>query len=65
VAKRKQIGHSDITGDKGIALIHRIVLDTQFDGGLPITIRAAHEVGALLKYTGPSDKIPPHYSFFM
>ena len=30
MAKRKQIGHSDITGDKGIALIHRIVLDMGF-----------------------------------
>lgn len=39
--------------------------DTQFDGGLPITIRAAHEVGDILKYTGPSDSTPPHYSFYM
>lgn len=39
--------------------------DTQFDGGLPITIRAAHEVGDLLKYTGPSENTPPHYSFYM
>ncbi len=39
--------------------------DTQFDGGLPITIRAAHEVGDLLRYTAPSDNIPPHYSFYM
>lgn len=30
MAKRKQIGHRDITGDKGIALIHRIVLDMGF-----------------------------------
>ena len=39
--------------------------DTQFDGALPITIRAAHEVGDLLKYTGPLENIPPHYSFYM
>ena len=30
MAKRKQIGHADITGDKGIALIHRLVLDMGF-----------------------------------
>ena len=30
MAKRKQIGHRDIIGDKGIALIHRIVLDMGF-----------------------------------
>jgi hypothetical protein len=39
--------------------------DTQFDGGLPITIRAAREVGDILKYAGPADAIPPHYSFYM
>ena len=30
MGKRKQIGHGDITGDKGIALIHRTVLDMGF-----------------------------------
>lgn len=38
--------------------------DTQFDGGLPITIRAARQVGDILKYLG-TDSIPPHYSFYM
>jgi hypothetical protein len=39
--------------------------DTQFDGGMPITIRAAQQVGAILKYCAPGDAIPPHYSFYM
>jgi len=39
--------------------------DTQFDGGMPITIRAAHEVGSILKYCAPTDRIPPYYSFYM
>jgi hypothetical protein len=39
--------------------------DTQFDGGMPITIRAAWEVGDILRYAGPTDAIPPHYSFYM
>ena len=30
MGKRKQIGRRDIIGDKGIALIHRIVLDMGF-----------------------------------
>lgn len=30
MANRKQIGHADIIGDKGIALIHRVVLDMGF-----------------------------------
>jgi len=39
--------------------------DTQFDGGFPITLRAAREVGDILKYLGPEDAIQPHYSFYM
>jgi hypothetical protein len=39
--------------------------DTQFDGGMPITIRAAREVGDILKYVGTSESIPPRYSFYM
>ncbi|MBI3462533.1 MAG: hypothetical protein HY000_05655, partial [Planctomycetes bacterium] len=39
--------------------------DTQFDGGLPITIRAARQVGDILKYAGASDALHPHYSFYM
>lgn len=39
--------------------------DTQFDGGMPITIRAAKQVGNILKYCGPNDPVPSQYSFFM
>jgi hypothetical protein len=39
--------------------------DTQLDGGMPITIRAARQVGEILKYANHDDDIPPHYSFYM
>ena len=39
--------------------------DTQFDGGMPITIRAAQQVGSILRYSAASDPIPAQYSFFM
>jgi hypothetical protein len=39
--------------------------DTQFDGGMPITIRAARQVGSILKYAGINDAIPSQYSFYM
>jgi hypothetical protein len=39
--------------------------DTQFDGGMPITIRAARQVGDILKYSAPSDLVSPRYSHYM
>lgn len=39
--------------------------DTQFDGGMPITIRAARQVGNILKYAGPNDSVPPRYAYYM
>ena len=39
--------------------------DTQFDGGMPITVRAARQVGNILKYSGPCDPVPSQYSFYM
>jgi len=39
--------------------------DTQFDGGMPITVRAARQVGDILKYAAPADPIPARYSFYM
>jgi hypothetical protein len=39
--------------------------DTQLDGAMPITIRAARQVGDILKYANPDDDVPPHYSFYM
>jgi hypothetical protein len=39
--------------------------NTQFDGFEPITIRAARQVGRILKYVGEHEPIQPHYSFYM
>jgi len=39
--------------------------DTQFDGGMPITIRAARQVGDILKYSALNEPIPSQYSFYM
>ena len=39
--------------------------NTQFDGGLPITIRAARNVGDILKYIPEGSPIAPRYSFYM
>lgn len=39
--------------------------DTQFDGGTPITIRAARQVGNILKYVNKGDPFQPHYSYYM
>jgi hypothetical protein len=38
---------------------------TQFDGGMPLTLTAAHGVGSVLKYCGPNQRIEPRYSFYM
>jgi hypothetical protein len=39
--------------------------NTQFDGGWPITVRAAQEVGANLKHIGAHDPIQAWYRFYM
>ena len=39
--------------------------DTQFDGGVPITIRAAQQVGNILKYVNKDSPVQAHYSFYM
>lgn len=39
--------------------------NTQFDGGEPITLRAARQVGAILKYIGEHETVMPRYSFYM
>lgn len=39
--------------------------NTQFDGGLPITMRAARQVGEILKHV-PTGALPdPRYRFYM
>jgi hypothetical protein len=39
--------------------------NTQFDGGWPITLRAAQRVGSIMKHIGPHDPIQTRYSYFM
>jgi hypothetical protein len=39
--------------------------NTQFDGGEPITVRAARYVGDILKYVPDGKDIAPRYSFYM
>jgi argonaute-like protein implicated in RNA metabolism and viral defense len=39
--------------------------NTQFDGADPITLRAADQVGSILKYVGADDPVEPRYCFYM
>lgn len=39
--------------------------NTQFDGGLPITLKCARQVGDILKYTREEVEIEHRYSFYM
>ena len=39
--------------------------NTQFDGGMPITLRAARQVSGILRYTKDGDTIAPSYRFYM
>lgn len=38
---------------------------TQFDGGMPLTLTAAHSVGNVLKHCHEGQRIEPRYSFYM
>lgn len=38
---------------------------TQFDGGMPLTLTAAHSVGNVLKHCTEQQRIEPRYSFYM
>lgn len=38
---------------------------TQFDGALPITMKAARQVGDILKHVGEGDPVDPRYRFYM
>lgn len=38
---------------------------TRFDGRDPITVRAAHQVGAMLRYVDEEGAVEPAYSFYM
>jgi hypothetical protein len=39
--------------------------NTQFDGGEPITMRVARQVGKVLKYVAADGLVQPKYSFYM
>lgn len=39
--------------------------NTQFDGGMPITMRVARDVGKVLKYVRAEGVVQPKYSFYM
>ena len=39
--------------------------NTQFDGALPITMKAARQVGDILKYVPDGQTIDPRYRFYM
>ena len=39
--------------------------NTQFDGGEPITMRVARQVGKVLKYVAADGVVQPKYSFYM
>lgn len=39
--------------------------NTQFDGGVPITIRAARQVGGILREVGEADPFQGRYGFYM
>ena len=39
--------------------------NTRFDGGQPITLHCARQVGQILKYFGPNDHYEPYYRFYM
>jgi len=39
--------------------------NTQFDGGDPITLRAARQVANILKYVPDGERVEPRYGFYM
>ena len=39
--------------------------NTQFDGYWPITVRAAREVGNILKYVGITEPLEARYAYYM
>ena len=56
---------SSFIGQEILALTKMNWNNTQFDGGEPITLRCARQVGHILKYLGPNDPCEPYYRFYM
>lgn len=51
--------------DEVLALTKMNWNSTQFDGAEPITIRAARQVGDILRYVGEEGRVDPRYAFYM
>jgi hypothetical protein len=66
---RAIVEHSEQTvrflGQEILALTKLNWNSTQFDGAEPVTIQAARDVGAVLRFCGPDDYIAPRYSSYM
>jgi len=52
-------------GEEVLALTKMNWNNTQFDGHEPITVRAARQVGKILKYMRENDPIEPRYAHYM
>lgn len=52
-------------GRELLALTKMNYNNTQFDGGDPITTRAARQIGSILKYVGAHDPMASRYRFYM
>lgn len=52
-------------GRELLALTKMNYNNTQFDGGDPITTRAARQIGSILKYVGAHDPLASRYRFYM
>lgn len=51
--------------DEALALSKMNWNNTQFDGYWPITVRAAREVGNILKYVGADEPVEARYAYYM
>lgn len=51
--------------EEALALTKMNWSNTQFDGYWPITVRAAGEVGNILKYLGPDEPLEARYAYYM
>jgi hypothetical protein len=58
-------GTHEFLAQESLALTKMNWNSTQFDGSDPITQRAAHQVGNILKYVGEDEAISSRYSFYM
>jgi hypothetical protein len=62
---REQVEPLESLAEEILALTKMNWNNTQFDGAVPITVRAARNVGDILKYVPEGSPIAPRYSFYM